>query len=136
MVTKTRTSVYQTSYHLVFVTKYRKDVFTNEMYQKSLKNLFYEIAKENEISIQTMEVMSEHVHLLISFPPKYSISVVVKKLKGVSARRWFQLFPETKDQLWNGHLWHGSYFVSTTGKVSSNIVSDYIKNQKNQPPSS
>lgn len=74
--------------------------------------------------------MPDHVHLLVSFPPKYSISDVVKKLKGASARHWFIQYPESKKLLWKGHLWHSSYFVSTTGNVSTNIVSDYIKNQK------
>ena len=134
MVVQTQTNVYQTSYHLVFVTKYRKPIFTTDDKQQILKELFYTTAEENEIVIQTSEVVADHVHLLVSFPPKYSISTIVKKLKGVSARRWFQQFPETKHQLWNGHLWHRSYFVGTTGNVSANIVSEYIKQQKNQPP--
>lgn len=136
MIIKTRTNVYQTSYHLVFVTKYRQSIFNTFDEQTFLKNIFQTIAQEHETIILTQEVMPDHVHLMVSFPPKYSISDVVKKLKGASARHWFIQYPESKKLLWKGHLWHSSYFVSTTGNVSTNIVSDYIKNQKNQPPQS
>lgn len=64
----------------------------------------------------------------------YLINTVIKKLKGVSAKRWFKLFPETQDELWNGHLWHGTYFAGTTGDVSSDIVLGYIEEQKSEPP--
>lgn len=134
MVIRTRTNVYQTSYHLAFVTKYKTPIFTTKLYQQTLKELLYTAAKENEINIQTLDIAENHVHLSVSFPPKYSISTVVKKLKGVSARRWFQLYPETKDKLWKGHLWHGTYFAGTTGNVSSENISDYIERQKDQPP--
>lgn len=136
MIIKTRTNIYQTSYHLVFVTKYRKEIFDTSEKQTFLKDIFQTIAQEHEITILTQEVMPDHVHLLVSFPPKYSISDVVKKLKGASARHWFIQYPESKELLWKGHLWHSSYFVNTIGNVSTNIVSDYLKNQKNQPPQS
>lgn len=134
MVIRTRTNVYQTSYRLAFVTKYRTPMFTTETYRGTLKELLYTAAEENEIDIQTLEITEDSVQLSVSFPPKYSISTVIKKLKGVSARRWFQLFPETKDQLWNGHLWHGTYFAGTTGDVSTDMVLEYIEDQKSDLP--
>ena len=136
MIIETRTNVYQTSYHLVFVTKYRENIFNSLGEQQDIKELFEKVAQDHEITILTQEVMPDHVRLLVSFPPKYSISQVVKKLKGVSARHWFILYPKSKDLLWKGHLWNGSYFVSTTGNVSTDIINDYIKNQKDQPPTS
>ena len=133
MIIETRTNVYQTSYHLVFVTKYRRNIFNSSKEQQDIKELFKKVAQDHEITILTQEVMPDHIQLSVSFPPKYSISQVVKKLKGASARHWFMLHPESKDLLWKGHLWHGSYFVNTTGNVSTNIINDYIKNQKDQP---
>lgn len=134
MVIKTRTNVYQTTYHLVFVTKYRQSIFTTKEQKNALKIYFQQIANNHEIHIITQEIKSDYAHLLVSFPPHYSISQVVKKLKGSSARYWFMNYPETKSKLWKGHLWSSSYFVGTIGNVSTNMISDYIKNQHNKVP--
>lgn len=136
MIVKTRTNVYQTTYHLVFVTKYRQTIFETKEQQDALKTYFQQIADKQSIQILAQEVMPDHAHLLVSFPPHYSISQMVKKLKGSSARYWFMAYPETKQKLWKGHLWSPSYFAGTTGNVSISIVSNYIKNQHNQPPKS
>lgn len=136
MIIKTRTNVYQTSYHLIFVSNYRQNVFETAKRQEDLKSFFEKVADKQEIEILSQKVMQDHVRLLVSFPPHYSISDVVKKLKGSAARYWFLKYPETKQKLWKGHLWAPSYFVGTTGNISTNIVSEYIKNQKDQPPKS
>lgn len=107
MLIYNRSNVVDFNFHLVLVTKYR--------------------------IIQTMEVMPVHVHLLISFPPKMAPSSAVKSLKGSSGREWFKQFPETEAILWKKHLWTGSFFMSTVGNVSKNIVEAYIKNQKQRP---
>ena len=108
MYTKTRTNLYRTTYHLVWVTKYRKVIFT---------------------TLNRREVMEDHIHLVVSFPPNKSISTVMKALKGASAREWFQQFPETKKELWKGSLWSGNYFVSTVGNVSKEVVMQYVQDQ-------
>lgn len=76
-----------------------------------------------------MEVVDDHVHLLISAPPKLSISSVVKILKGRSGFLYFKEYPSTKKDLYKGHLWSGSYFVSSTGGVTLDIIKKYIENQ-------
>lgn len=129
MLIKTRTNVYDFNFHLVWVTKYRKEVFTTESLREEMKEILYKLAKENDIVIQNIEVLPDHIHLMISFHPKYSASKIVQTLKGGSARMWFKQRPETKQQLWGGHLWSGSYFVSTLGNVSKRIVKEYIENQ-------
>lgn len=129
MYVKTRTNVYHTSYHLVWVTKYRTPIFTTNSDREELKTELELIAHRNSISILEMEVVDDHVHLVISFPPSLSISNAVKVLKGASARTWFKSHPETKDKLWAGSLWSGSYFVSTVGNVSKEIVLDYVQEQ-------
>ena len=134
MIIETRTNVYQTRYHLVFTTKYRQRMFDTVAKQDFLKDLFEQIAEDHEVIVLSQEVMPDYVRLCVSFPPKYSISDVVKKLKGASARHWFIEHPESKDLLWKGHLWHGSYFVSTEGDVSENVIQDYIEAQKDEPP--
>lgn len=129
MYTKTRTNVYRTTYHLVWVTKYRKNLFPTPERRQKMKDILQMIAERNEITIIEGEVVDDHIHLVVSFPPHHSISSVMKALKGASAREWFKQFPETKQELWKGSLWSGSYFASTVGDVSKEVVLQYVQNQ-------
>ncbi|AVQ34369.1 IS200/IS605 family transposase [Staphylococcus muscae] len=129
MIVKTRTNVYDFNFHLVWITKYRKSIFDTKEKCEAMKGFLITIAKEHDITIQEMEVMPDHVHMLISFHPKHAPSSIVKTLKGKSARLWFKQYPKTKASLWGGHLWSPSYFMSTLGNMSKNTVENYIKNQ-------
>ena len=129
MLVSKRTSVTDFNFHLVLVTKYRKEVFTTPEKHDSMVAILRRIAENKEVTISYLEVMPDHVHMMISFPPKLAPSDVVKSLKGTSAREWFKLYPETKEELWRGHLWTGSFFMSTVGNVSKEIVAEYIENQ-------
>ena len=113
MLVSKRTSVTDFNFHLVLVTKYRKEVFTTPEKHDSMVAILRRIAENKEVTISHLEVMPDHVHMMISFPPKLAPSDVVKSLKGTSAREWFKLYPETKEELWRGHLWTGSFFMST-----------------------
>ena len=129
MVVETQTNVYETHYHFVFVTKYRQDIFTTKEKQEAMKGIMQKVADEQDFVIENMEVADDHVHLMVTFKPKYAISDIVKKLKGTSARRWFISYPETKEKLWGGHLWTPSYYAGTLGNVSKEIVYQYINEQ-------
>lgn len=129
MLVKKRTNVYDFNFHLVFVTKYRKTIFVTEQYRDELKQILLRIAHNKHIVVQHLEVMPDHIHMLISFPPDETPSSVVKSLKGTSAREWFKLHPETQQLLWRGHLWSPSFFMSTIGNVSKKIVAQYIEDQ-------
>ena len=129
MYTKTRTNLYRTTYHLVWVTNYRKVIFTTLNRREAMMEMLSLIAENNDITILESEVMEDHIHLVVSFPPNKSISTVMKALKGASAREWFQQFPETKKELWKGSLWSASYFVSTVGNVSKEVVMQYVQDQ-------
>lgn len=129
MLIYARTSVTDLNYHLVFVTKYRKVVFTTDEKRKILKDILQSIADYKGVTIQSMEIMDDHVHLLLNFPPKFAASDVVKSFKGASAREWFKAFPDDRKKLWKGHLWSNTYFLSTVGNVSKDIVKQYIENQ-------
>lgn len=136
MLTRRRTSVTDLNYHLVFVTKYRKSVFVTDTHREEMVNILKKIAKGKGVTVQSIEVMDDHVHMLISFHPKEAPSSVVKSLKGVSAREWFKRHPETKKLLWGGHLWSGSFFMSTVGNVSKAVVDEYIRDQMSKKLSS
>ena len=129
MIIKNRTNVYDFHFHLVIVTKYRKTVFTGEERHDQIIAILKEIAKNKGLTIEHIEAMPDHVHMMLSFPPKLAPSSAVKSLKGASAREWFIKHPEDKKKLWGGHLWSPSFFMSTVGNVSKEIVAEYIKNQ-------
>ncbi len=78
-----------------------------------------------------MEVAEDHVHIFISFPPKYSIAKVVGTLKAVSAREIRKEFPRVKKQLWGGEFWEDGYFARTVGdKVTAEVIKKYIRFHK------
>lgn len=125
-----RNYVYNFHFHLIWVTKYRKEIFTTEALVNEMKQILAGLACRNDIKIEEMEVMPEHIHLLISFKPKHAPSDIVKYLKGHSAKEFFQLHPEIKEQeFWGGHLWSHSYYMSTLGDMSREVVEKYIRNQ-------
>jgi transposase IS200-family protein len=131
---ETRTCVYDFHFHLVFVTKYRKSIFNTDEKQGELKKLLETFAKKNGSVIEAVEIMPDHVHLVLSFPPKFAPSSIVKSFKGAAAREWFKLHPEDKAKLYKGHLWSPSFFMRTVGVVSKETVLDYVKNQHTKEP--
>lgn len=125
-----RNYVYNFHYHLIWVTKYRKPLFTTKELADEMKQILAGLAEEGDIRIEEMEVMPDHIHLLISFKPKYAPSSIVKYLKGHSAKTFFKNHPEIRDSaFWSGHLWSHSYFMSTLGNMSREVVEKYIRNQ-------
>lgn len=131
---ETRTCIYDFHFHLVFVTKFRKSIFDTVEKQNELKDLLISFSKKNGTEIEAIEIMDDHVHLVISFPPKLAPSSIVKSFKGASAREWFKLHPEDKKKLYKGHLWSPSFFMRTVGVVSREIVMDYVRNQHTKEP--
>ncbi|MDH5141126.1 IS200/IS605 family transposase [Staphylococcus cohnii] len=129
MLVKTRTNVYDFNFHLVWVTKYRASIFDDESKRKVMKQILQSIAENHEIIINEIEVLPDHIHMMISFNPKHAPSSIVKTLKGRSARAWFKQYPETKEKLWQGHLWSPSFFMATLGNMSKDVVQTYIQNQ-------
>jgi putative transposase len=125
-----RTCVFQNHIHLVFVTKYRRDVLTNAMLVR-LKELFSEICQG--LSSQLLEFNGEddHVHLVVSLHPKISLSILIGRLKGKSAyflRREF--WPEIKTRLWGEHFWSPSYMAISSGGEPLAIIKQYIEQQR------
>lgn len=127
--THARTSVYNVNYHIVWSTKYRRAVLTDQV-AEDLKTMLREIAADKGFSIETLEVMPDHVHVFASAHPKLAPGYLYKILKGVSARRLFIAHPHLKHRLWEGHLWNPSTFVETVGHISEETVRRYIEEQK------
>ena len=128
-----RNYVYNFHYHLVWAKKYRKALFTTEALVNEMKGILNELADFKEIRIESMEVMPDQIHLLLSFKPKHAPSSIVKYLKGHSAKLFFQNHPEIREhELWGGHLWSHSYYMSTVGNMSKEVVEKYIEEQYNK----
>ena len=124
---RTSHAVYDTKYHLVWSPKYRKWILRGDIRER-VSELFHEIAANHDIEIDTLEIAEDHVHLFLSFAPRYSISNVVAKLKSISAGVLFREFPELKHQLWDGEFWEDGYFVRTVGdKATADVIRQYIK---------
>lgn len=131
---KERSYVYDLHYHVVWVTKYRVHAFNTDKVVNALKDKLLEIAKDNGYTIEAMEIMPNHVHLLISAKPKVSITVLVKKLKGITGKWLFQAFPdEMRKYFWHSHIWSPSYYVGSVGNTTEAIVKKYIETQKERP---
>ena len=112
------------------VTKYRNPAFTTPELVQEMKDILLRIAQLNDVTVEELEVMPEHVHMLISFKPKYTPTNIVKALKGGSARLFLKNHPEIKhDKFWGGHIWSRSYYMSTLGNMSKEVVAKYIQNQ-------
>lgn len=118
---------YSCQYHVIFCPKYRRRVLTNEI-ERRLKELFINISERYDFTILEMEVMPDHVHLLIDCNPRFGIMEVVHKLKGITSNVLRNEFPELKRKL--PSLWTRSAFISTVGSISLDVVKQYIENQK------
>ena len=128
-IKRARHAAYDIKYHFVWIPKYRKNILTKEL-KKRVEELFREIAQQCEFEIDAMEVMSDHVHIFLSAPPRYSPAKIVEVLKSVSAKKVFEEFPWLEKDLWAGEFWSDGYFVRTVGdKVTSELIRKYIKYQ-------
>ena len=121
--------VYSLQYHIVWCTKYRKQVLKNGI-DTDIKTMLISLAEEYSFRILAMEVMPDHIHLLLDCKPQFMISDMVKILKGNTARWLFMQHPELKKSLWGGHLWNPSYCAVTVSDRSRDQVTRYIDSQK------
>ena len=120
--------VYSCKYHVVWCPKYRRKVLTGEI-ERRLKELVYEAAADICVEIIEMEVMPDHVHLLMEVDPQFGIHRAVKALKGRTSRVLRSEFSTLRSRL--PSLWTHSYFVSTVGGAPLSAIKQYIENQKN-----
>ncbi|MBR6000002.1 MAG: IS200/IS605 family transposase, partial [Oxalobacter sp.] len=114
-------------YHVVFCPKYRRKVLVNGV-DARLKELVNSICGEKQVEVIGMEIMPDHVHLLLEVAPQFGIHKVVKTIKGMSSRILRMEFPWLKSRL--PTLWTNSYFCATVGGAPISIVKQYIESQK------
>ena len=119
--------VYSCKYHVVWCPKYRRPVLVNGI-DVRLKAIIQDVCAECHVEILELEVMPDHVHLLVEVDPQYGIHRLVRSIKGRSSRLLRQEFPRLKSRL--PTLWTNSYFVSTVGGAPLEVIKQYIENQK------
>jgi putative transposase len=116
--------------HLVFVTKYRRGVFTKEILD-DLRAVFASVCKDFEAELVEFDGEDNHVHLLVNYPPKVSISNLVNSLKGVSSRMIRKKnYSSIRKKLWGGALWSPSYFAGSCGGAPLSVLRQYIEQQQ------
>src|SRR5277367_6364143 len=121
--------VYSTHYHIVFPVKYRKALLKKEV-EAALQEICTQIGERYEIDFERIGCDKNHIHLLCSFHPKYSIGEVVRKFKSLTARELFKRFPRLKKELWGGEFWAYGYYAATVGEGGNWVVVEkYVKNQ-------
>ena len=119
--------VYSCKYHVVWCPKYRRKVLVGKI-ETRLKEIIQETCAELSVEVIEMELMPDHVHLLLEVDPQLGIHKVVKRIKGVSSRILRQEFQELRTKL--PTLWTNSYFVSTVGGAPLEVIKQYIESQK------
>lgn len=123
-----RNIVYSCKYHVVWCTKYRRDLLKDGV-DIRLKNLIKEISEELNVDIIEMEIMPDHVHLLIEVDPQFGIHKAIKRIKGRTSKVLREEYSFVKSRV--PTLWTNSYFVSTIGGAPLNKIKKYIEDQKN-----
>jgi putative transposase len=125
-----RTCVFAMHVHLVFVTKYRRRVFTQQV-MKELRLIFASVCRDFDAALIEFEGERDHVHLLVNYPPKISVSKLVNSLKGVSSRLLRNKgYPSIQQALWGKNLWSPSYFAGSCGGAPISIIRQYIESQQ------
>ena len=116
--------------HLVFVTKYRREVFTREILHE-LRLIFSSVCTDFEAKLVEFDGEDDYVHLLVNYPPKVAVSKLVNSLKGVSSHLIRKKdYPSVRKKLWGKALWSPSYFAGSCGGAPISVIRQYIEQQK------
>ena len=126
-----RHCVFELNVHLVFVTKYRKSIFTAP-HLELMRKTAGKVCRAFGAELRELDGERDHVHLLVSYPPKVSVSSLVNSLKGVTSRMLRKRFPELEKAYHKGQLWSPSYFAASCGGAPLEKIKQYIQ-QQNTP---
>ena len=119
---------WECKYHVVFIPKYRRKVLYGQL-RRYLGDLCRQLATQRESRVKEGHLMADHVHMMVSIPPKYSVAQVVGYIKGKSAIHIARTFGERKRNFVGQHFWARGYFVSTVGR-DEHVIREYIRKQE------
>ena len=123
-------SQWECKYHVVFIPKYRRKVLYGEL-RRYIGEVFRQLALQRESRVEEGHLMPDHVHMMVSIPPKYSVAQVVGYIKGKSAIHIARTFGERKRNFVGQHFWARGYFVSTVGRDEP-VIREYIRKQETE----
>ena len=121
---------WECKYHVVFIPKYRKKVIFGQI-RRELGDVLKRLAEQKESRIEEGHLMADHVHMMISIPPKYAVSQVIGYVKGKSAIHIARRYSERKRNFTGQHFWARGYFVSTVGR-DEEVIREYIRRQEDE----
>ena len=119
-------TVHDLKVHLIWITKYRYKVLVKEVGYRT-RELIRQVCDANNVQIIKGRVSKDHVHLYVSYPPKLSVSEMVRKLKGRSSRKIQEEFPQLGKQYWGKHFWAIGYAAFSSGHVTDEMIQEYLE---------
>ena len=123
-------SRWECKYHVVFIPKYRRKILFGQI-RKELAEVFHRLARQKECEIEEGHIMGDHVHMMISIPPKYAVSQIVGFIKGKSAIHIARTYSGRKKNFVGQKFWARGYFVSTVGR-DEKVIREYIRHQEKE----
>jgi putative transposase len=128
---KSSSGVYVINYHIIWATKYRKQILTENI-RTTLSTILNTICDAKGWALIESQAMPDHIHIFLSVTPFERPVDIIKILKGVTAKQLFEAHPELRSVLRYGHLWSPSYYIGTAGHVSAEVIEKYIKEQQHK----
>ena len=123
-------SRWECKYHVVFIPKYRKKAIFGQL-RRELGEVLKRLAEQKESWVEEGHLMPDHVHMMISIPPKFAVSQVIGYIKGKSAIHIARTYSERKRNYVGQHFWARGYFVSTVGR-DEEVIREYIRHQERE----
>ena len=129
-IRKTSHARYDLWYHFAWSTKYRKKIWRDEQKKAEVKQLFRKIAGQYDMEIGTIQLLSDHIHLTLTAPPRMAPARAAQILKSVSTKALLAYYPELRREYWGGQIWVQGYFVRSAGPgLTKEAIDRYIKEQ-------
>ena len=125
-------TVHELKVHLIWVTKYRYDVLKGNVAQR-IREIIRQGCEAHDIQIIKGRISKDHIHLYISYPPKLSVSEIMRRLKGQSSRKIQQEFPYLKQRYWGQHFWTVGYGAFSSGHVTDEMIKAYLDQHDERP---
>jgi len=119
-------TVFYHRYHIVWATKYRYKVLEGDL-RLRIRDIIRQVCRELGVTIIEGVLSSDHVHMLISIPPKRSVSAVVQRMKGRSSHRVQREFPAIGKRYWGRHFWARGFFSTTAGNITEDVIRNYLE---------
>ena len=129
---KSSHTIHDLKVHLIWITKYRYTVLVKGVGLRT-KDIIRQVCDQNGIEIIKGVVSKNHVHLYISYPPKFSVSDMVKWFKGRTSRKLQEEFPQLGKKYWGKHFWAVGYAAFSSGRVTDEMIKEYLEHHDKHP---